>query len=450
MDQALIESIAASLKELEARGGQAALMDERRVRGKLADSHADEVAARKLVIEALKSGLPARLAGTDPALVASALNRESDKLRRQLGADSAIARGAVTAWALTLGLPVDGQAEQMPEAGQAEHMIRCEQGHVFARALMQCPVCGWEAPKAGQSRAAPWLQSLVFSDRLKPAANLSKPMPLAAIGVAVAVVFGIVIYLFIPSPHRNDLVSLANRGDPAAQNALGLKYAGGLDGTPLDESKAVEWYKKAANQGFAKAETNLGDMYFYGRGGLSKDLAQAGSWYQKAAQQDFPDAQYRLGFMYENGVGVNKDVRHAVSLYRSAADGGYADAENVVGVLFATGGEGLPRDENQAVIWYEKAADQGAAKAQMNLGDMYFFGRGVDKDYQQAISWYTKAAGQHLADAQLRLGYMNEKGLGVEASDQNALDFYQKAARSGSVDAQNAVDRLTAKISGNK
>ena len=81
---------------------------------------------------------------------------------------------------------------------------------------------------------------------------------------------------------------------------------------------------------------------------------------------------------------------------------------------------------------------------------MYFFGRGLDKDYQQAISWYTKAADQHFADAQLRLGYMNEKGLGVEASDQNALDFYQKAARSGSVDAQNAVDRLTAKISGNK
>ncbi len=372
MDQALIESIAASLKELAARGGEAALLDERRVRGKLADSHADEVAARKLVVEALKSGLPGRLAGIDPALVTSALNRESDKLRRQIGADSAIARGAVTAWALALGLPVDGQAEEVPEAGSAEHMIRCEQGHVFARALTRCPVCGWEVPKVGQSRVAPWLQSLVFSDQLKPAANLSKPVPLAAIVAVAAVVLGVVVYIFIPSPHSTDLVTLANRGDPAAQNALGVKYADGLDGTPRDDGKAVEWYKKAANQGFAKAETNLGDMYLYGRGGLSKDVAQAQSWYQKAAQQDFPDAQYRLGFMFENGVGVDKDIRHAVSLYRSAADGGYADAQNVVGVLFATGGEGLPHDENQAVIWYRKAADQGSAKAQ-NESRRYVF-----------------------------------------------------------------------------
>jgi serine/threonine-protein kinase len=247
----------------------------------------------------------------------------------------------------------------------------------------------------------------------------------------------------------NDIIAAANRGDAAAQNALGVKYANGEDGLPRDDAKAVQWYQKSADQGFAKGETNLGDMYLFGRGGLDKDPGQALSWYLKAANQNFPDAQYRLGYMYEKGVGATQDVARAVKLYRDAASEGYPDAQNLLGILLATGSDGVPQDDAEAVVWYRQAANQGFAKAEKNLGDMYFFGRGVDKDYQQAISWYGKAADQQLADAQYRLGYMTEKGLATQQSDQNAVDLYQKAARNGSADAQHAFDRLSPKVSGN-
>jgi TPR repeat protein len=244
-----------------------------------------------------------------------------------------------------------------------------------------------------------------------------------------------------------DITAAADRGDPAAQNELGVRYSQGEDGLAHDDTKAVEWYRKSAVQKYAKAETNLGDMYFFGRGGLDKDYAKAFSWYLKAAQQDRP-AQYRLGYMYEMGLGTDKDVPHAVELYRSAANGGFQDAENMLGNLLATASDGLPQDDNEAVVWYRKAADQGFDKAQKNLGDMYFFGRGVDRDYQQAMLWYKKAADQNFADAQYRLGFMNEKGLGIQQSNQNAVDLYQKAARNGSVEAQRALDRLGGTVSG--
>jgi eukaryotic-like serine/threonine-protein kinase len=245
----------------------------------------------------------------------------------------------------------------------------------------------------------------------------------------------------------NDILAAANRGDPAAQNALGVKYAAGEDGLPRDDVKAVEWYQKSADQGFARGETNLGDMYLYGRGGLDRSPAQALSWYLKAADQNWPDAQYRLGVMYEKGIGANQDVPRAVKLYRAAASEGYPDAQNLLGILLATGGDGVPQDDAEAVVWYRQAANQGLAKAQKNLGDMYFFGRGVDKDYAQAVAWYGKAADQGFADAQFRLGFMNEKGLGTTQSDQAAVDLYQKAAHSGSADAQRAYDRLSPKLS---
>jgi serine/threonine-protein kinase len=246
------------------------------------------------------------------------------------------------------------------------------------------------------------------------------------------------------------LMDAANRGDPEAQNALGVKYSRGEDGLPRDDTKAVEFYQNAANGGSAKAQTNLGDMYLYGRGGLDRVYAQAFYWYLKAAQQEFPDAQYRLGYMYEKGLGTDIDLQKAVQLYRSAADQGYPDAQNLLGILYATGSDGIANDDGQALAWYQKAANQGLAKAQKNLGDMYFFGRGVDRDYNQAAAWYAKAASQQFADAQYRLGFMNEKGLGVAQSQSNAADLYRKAARNGSVEAAHALDRLSATVSGNQ
>ena len=247
----------------------------------------------------------------------------------------------------------------------------------------------------------------------------------------------------VPPGPLADLIAAANRGDPDAQNQLGVKYAQGEDGLPRDDIKAVEYYRKAANQGLAKAQTNLGDMYFFGRGGLQQSYLDALSWYLKAAQQNVADAQFRVALMYEKGLGTDKDVARAVQLFRSAADLGSPEAQNVLGVLYATGGNGITADDKQAVAWYQKAADQGLAKAEKNLGDMYYFGRGVDRDYKQAMVWYGKAADQQVTDAQYRLGFMYEKGLGTAPSNQDAVDEYKKAARNGSVEAQRALDRLS-------
>jgi serine/threonine-protein kinase len=280
-----------------------------------------------------------------------------------------------------------------------------------------------------------------------PAVIAAKPTPPAAVALQTPTTPQTPPAQTVPDPAippgpLADLIKAANRGDPDAQNQLGIKYALGEDGLTRDDVKAVDLYRQAAYQGFAKAEVNLGDMYFYGRGGLSQSYLDAQSWYLKAAQQDSPLAQFRLGVMYEKGLGTNKDVLRAVQYYQSAANEGYAEAENLMGIFYATGTGGITEDDKQAVAWYQKAADQGFAKAEKNLGDMYFFGRGVDRDYKQAMVWYGKAADQNIADAQYRLGYMYEKGLGVAQSNQDAVTQYKKAARNGSVEAQRALDHL--------
>ncbi len=74
----------------------------------------------------------------------------------------------------------------------------------------------------------------------------------------------------------DQLRSLAERGDAAAQNALGLRYATG-DGVPLSEQEAVRWFMKAAEQGNVPAQSKLGSIYYSGRG-VPQDPNRAYFW----------------------------------------------------------------------------------------------------------------------------------------------------------------------------
>ena len=69
---------------------------------------------------------------------------------------------------------------------------------------------------------------------------------------------------------------LADRGDPAAQFALGAKYANGGD-VPRDDQQAAEWFTRAADNGHVGAQAILGACYWVGRG-VPKDLKQAYFW----------------------------------------------------------------------------------------------------------------------------------------------------------------------------
>jgi hypothetical protein len=69
---------------------------------------------------------------------------------------------------------------------------------------------------------------------------------------------------------------MALQGDPAAENALGLRYATG-DGIKLSESDAIAWFIKAAEQGNVSAQSKLGSIYFSGRG-VPQDTTRAYFW----------------------------------------------------------------------------------------------------------------------------------------------------------------------------
>jgi putative methionine-R-sulfoxide reductase with GAF domain len=91
------------------------------------------------------------------------------------------------------------------------------------------------------------------------------------------------------------LRQLAEKGDPAAQFAVGAHYATGED-VPQDYAEALRWFTLAAEQGHVGAQATLGAYYWSGTG-APKDLNKAYFWAVLAQSGGDDASHYRVAFL---------------------------------------------------------------------------------------------------------------------------------------------------------
>ena len=96
----------------------------------------------------------------------------------------------------------------------------------------------------------------------------------------------------------NKLIESAKQGDADAQYAMAWLYESG-DGVPQSDTKAVEWYRRAADQGHVKAQVSLGIAYEEGQG-VGQSYEKAVEWYRRAADQGDVGAQICLALAYKD------------------------------------------------------------------------------------------------------------------------------------------------------
>jgi len=91
------------------------------------------------------------------------------------------------------------------------------------------------------------------------------------------------------------LRQLAQKGDPAAQFAVGAHYATGED-VGQDYAEALRWFSLAAEQGHVGAQATLGAYYWSGRG-APQDLSKAYFWAILAQSGGDDASRYRVAFL---------------------------------------------------------------------------------------------------------------------------------------------------------
>ncbi|HEY5914366.1 MAG TPA: PEGA domain-containing protein [Verrucomicrobiae bacterium] len=198
----------------------------------------------------------------------------------------------------------------------------------------------------------------------------------------------------------------ANKGDAAAQLALGNLYFAGT-GVSRDLKKGAKWHRKAAEQGLAEAQHQLG-LDYTGGDGVKMNKAEGARWFRRAAEQNLVEAQVDFGLCCVRGDGVAANGVEGVEWFRKAAARGSGDAEYQVGKCYLEGA-GVSKDIDQALMWIRHAAERGFPPAQNELGVCYEKGIGVTKDPLQAYKWFALAAARddaHAVDIRVSLAKM--------------------------------------------
>ncbi|MBI2620430.1 MAG: sel1 repeat family protein [Ignavibacteriales bacterium] len=120
-----------------------------------------------------------------------------------------------------------------------------------------------------------------------------------------------------------------------------------------------------ANKGEPAAQHELGIRYLQGRG-FETDTVKAAFWMQRAADNDFDFAHYNLGIFSMNGWGVPWNPFAAYRHFQNASRKGLPDADFVLGLLL-TENLVLPQDWNKAYEYVKKSADAGFDPARKAL-----------------------------------------------------------------------------------
>jgi TPR repeat protein len=168
-----------------------------------------------------------------------------------------------------------------------------------------------------------------------------------------------------------DVLTRAEHGDADAQCEVGEWYAGGY-GVPKDDTKARDWYRRAAQQGHAKAQATLGSDLYYATLNHqlpSETYAEAFRWLTQAAEQGQAMAQADLANMYAFGRGVPEDWSKKIYWDTQAAEQGHEGAAKSLSDDYWYGRPGVPKDPANAYYWMKIGARHASGMDQERLAE---------------------------------------------------------------------------------
>jgi len=232
-----------------------------------------------------------------------------------------------------------------------------------------------------------------------------------------------------------------------AQYQLGLMRRDGI-GTEVNKGISDNWYTKAY-QGFLRIEQDMADDKLYYRlgsmnlhgTGTPVDLSKAKEYFEKAVQLGNTDALYGLGKLYLDSAFDGNNITKAVFYLTKAANENHTFAQYTLGKLLLKG-EIVERNVQKAVWWLQKASDADNSYAKYLLGKTYVTGNGVETNIAQGIELLKQAAGQGNIYAHFFLGKILADGIITPQEIQEAIYYLTIAAEKEFAPAQYRLAKL--------
>jgi TPR repeat protein len=219
--------------------------------------------------------------------------------------------------------------------------------------------------------------------------------------------------------------------DVKAMALLGELYGSGL-GVKQDDSKAAEWYRRAADRGDREAMFALAMLRMAGRAG-PVNREEAAKLLAAAARLKHPLASYNLALLYLEGQLFPRDFARAAELFRIAAEAGSAEAQYALAALYKEG-RGVKKDvvESTRLLYLAAIADNIDALVEYAIA--LFNGSGVAKNEEEAARFLERAARRGSPIAQNRLAHIRAAGRGLPADPVEAIKWHLISKEGGASD----------------
>ncbi len=175
---------------------------------------------------------------------------------------------------------------------------------------------------------------------------------------------------------------LSSSWDPDYTGYNGLAYE-----TIGNYDKALEWYQKADT---SLSLYQIGWWYANGANGFEQDNTKAREYFEKAADLGNAGAMEWIAYFYENGMDVEKNINTAMDWYEKSGSAGNGSAYNAIGKIYYFG-EDIEQDYSKALDYFLKGSDLKNTDAMLDAGMCYKEGYGTDVDYEKACEYYAMA-----------------------------------------------------------
>lgn len=211
------------------------------------------------------------------------------------------------------------------------------------------------------------------------------------------------------------------------------------------QKEAFANYSKGAEAGESNCMIRLGDMLIAGKGTDKKDETKGIEWIRKAATAGNAGAHVRAAqyFLSREKPDIANGYPHLVS----AANAGIPAAQNDLALLYLAGSLGA-NDASAAAAWFGRAAANGHPSAQTNLATLYERGMGVQQDFAKAGQLYELAARQGSPQAAAGIGRLFANGTGTKQDLPRAWAFLSLAVEAGDANAKAALGEVTTMLTG--
>lgn len=164
-----------------------------------------------------------------------------------------------------------------------------------------------------------------------------------------------------------------------------------------NHTKALEWYRSAAEKGrHREALYQVGLFHFNGWGCLERNIVAAQKYFSKASNQGHSFATYELARIMWNHC---HNYLYGYELYKIAGRMNVADALRELGHLHHTGFSShgiviVEQNFKHAFAFYCEAAQKGDPTAALMVGNYFEEGyliNDLGQDYERALQWYESA-----------------------------------------------------------